>query len=180
MRSCLLLAGAALLSTRMARTDPPVLPPAPAPPAAAVAPLPAFAPLAAPPLPAASPPGYRNKRMMISGIVLTSLGVAMLGVGLGLYGANATNDDSAAAFIGLFALVPVSNAFLGVGIPLWALGARDPLPSAPREPSRRLLPDGRVAPASNVGMRNAGIVITALAIASVPVGIAMTLDHPGR
>ncbi len=75
-----------------------------------------------------SPPAqYRNKPMMIGGVVLTITGTALLASGLGM-GLGTHDDDSALPFVGFFVLAPLSAAFVGAGIPLWALGARDPLP----------------------------------------------------
>jgi hypothetical protein len=138
MRSCaLLLGGALLLSTAAASAQtPPPIAPAPVPAPAPLAPAPGAPPYALQPYalqpnvmqPYAPPPTHQNSGMMIAGIVLTSLGSAMLLATLAMVACCNQQDsdgisiaDTLGVIVGLSSILPAA-----VGIPLWVVGARSP------------------------------------------------------
>ena len=111
----------------------------------AVALLLSSAPAAAQPYGAA--PVYRNNAMRIAGIVLTSIGSALLASGVALIAVDqAAPNPHCSDFCGfgttlggLF-LVPISVGFATAGVPLWVVGARpahtaDLMPPAIPRPS---------------------------------------------
>lgn len=74
------------------------------------------------------PQGYRNDRMRVAGIVLTSLASVTLVTGVVLFatGGSAGDGYNTGALVGLVALPPASVLFAAVGIPLWVVGALPP------------------------------------------------------
>lgn len=104
-----------------------------------------------PPSTAPMPPRHRNKSMMISGIVLTSLASATLLSGLGVIiafqtGCGGSFCDLATALIG-FPLMAGSTLFAGIGVPLWVIGAQAPA-TAPTAPMSAWVPGVSISPQS--------------------------------
>lgn len=103
---------------------------------------------AAEPAPAAAPqpdamlatlppdaPARRSKGMMVTGIVLTSVGsLALLG-GIGVTALDASHGSDTSGLLTVVVGVPMmvgSLLFAGAGIPLWVVGARAPAGPAPK------------------------------------------------
>jgi hypothetical protein len=103
----------------------------------------------------ASPPAsalerYRNNAMRVSGIVLTSIGAALLVGGVVMIATDHSAYPSCtdlcgfSATMGEIVMLPASVLFAGVGVPLWVVGARPPAtaqllpPAVPRVSIARL------------------------------------------
>ena len=119
MRPYAILAGAILFATSTSAAQS-----SPSPPSTALTP-PSTAPM---------PPRHRNKRMMISGIVFTSLASATLLSGLGVIIGFETGCGGSFCGLGTvligFPLMAGSTLFAGIGIPLWVIGAQAPATAA--------------------------------------------------
>lgn len=87
--------------------------------------------------------------MMVTGIVLTSLGAVALPAGVAVIATDLSNGDDvaiAAVLVG-FPLVIGSGVFAAVGIPLWVIGARE-VPVRPGDEEARAVPEVFVGPTS--------------------------------
>ena len=75
-------------------------------------------------------PQYRHPGMRMAGIVLTSMGIVTLTAG-GVWGLTALTGENGAGFLGgVLLMMPLSTVIAAVGVPLWVVGAKPPLPQA--------------------------------------------------
>jgi hypothetical protein len=124
MRSrALLLGGALLLSAGAASAQTP----------APLAPVPLQAPAPPPPPPSYAsqpfaPPRHQSTGTMIAGIVLTSLGSALLVASVSLAACCNQQDSDGVSLGGTVGVILGLSSILpaAVGIPLWVVGARAP------------------------------------------------------
>lgn len=104
-----------------------------------------------PPSTAPMPPRHRNKSMMISGIVFTSLASATLlgGLGVIIYYQTKCSDICGALGTGLIGLplAAGSTLFAGIGVPLWVIGAQAPATAA-TAPMSAWVPGVSISPQS--------------------------------
>lgn len=93
-------------------------------------------------------PRHRNKSMMISGIVLTSLASATLLSGLGVIIAYRRGEFFGYPIVLLgIPLVAASTPIAGIGIPLWVIGAKAPATAA-AAPMSAWVPGVSISPQS--------------------------------
>jgi len=93
---------------------------------------------------------------MVSGIVLTGLGVVGIAIGVGLIvdGQNSHSDCSGCESLAGVAQGSVGLILVGIGLPLWLVGASAPSPDDEGALSR-LSGKRSLAPSVRVGPRNA-------------------------